>query len=205
MNVLLIGESGAGLGDNDQLLRNGIVICEASEREVKRRLNRYRPAWVVLVYGPAEDVLFRLFTICREADEQVRLAVLGPPDGSDRCRRWLQLGADVYLSSDTNLRRLLTALAAAEGCGVTVVERGFVASVGQGERSAPPGVLSEREQEVLALVAEGMNNQQIAERLFITNRTVAFHVSNLLAKLNARNRTHAVEVARLLGIQASVS
>ena len=40
----------------------------------------------------------------------------------------------------------------------------------------------------------------IADRLFITSRTVALHVSNLLAKLNARNRTHAVEVARLLGL-----
>ena len=199
MNVLLIGDGGC-LGDNDLLLRNGVIACEPSEKAVKQRLNRNRPTWVLMSSGPSEDTLFHLFSICRESDEQVRLAVLGPVDGSDRCRRWLRLGADVYLSSDTPLPRLLASLAAADGCGVTLVERGFGASVGSQEGPHASGVLSQREQEVLALVAEGLNNHQIADRLFITSRTVAFHVSNLLAKLNARNRTHAVEVARLLGL-----
>ncbi|HEX6555312.1 MAG TPA: LuxR C-terminal-related transcriptional regulator, partial [Ktedonobacteraceae bacterium] len=60
--------------------------------------------------------------------------------------------------------------------------------------------LSEREQEVLRLLAQGASNQEIAEHLVVTPATVKFHVSNILSKLQARNRTQAVARARSLGL-----
>lgn len=60
--------------------------------------------------------------------------------------------------------------------------------------------LSARELEVLALLAEGATNQQIAGRLFITERTAKKHVTNILGKLNAANRTQAVALARAAGL-----
>ncbi len=60
--------------------------------------------------------------------------------------------------------------------------------------------LSEREQEVLHLLAQGASNQEIAEHLVVTPATVKFHVSNILSKLQARNRTQAVAQARSLGL-----
>src|SRR6266536_1825694 len=60
--------------------------------------------------------------------------------------------------------------------------------------------LSEREQEVLWLLAQGASNQEIAEQLVVTAATVKFHVSNILSKLQARNRTQAVARARSLGL-----
>jgi len=60
--------------------------------------------------------------------------------------------------------------------------------------------LSEREQEVLRLLAQGASNQEIAEQLVVTAATVKFHVSNILSKLQARNRTQAVARARGLGL-----
>jgi DNA-binding NarL/FixJ family response regulator len=51
--------------------------------------------------------------------------------------------------------------------------------------------LTPREQEVLALVAEGLSNAEVAERLYISPRTAAVHVSNILAKLGASSRTEA--------------
>jgi DNA-binding NarL/FixJ family response regulator len=63
--------------------------------------------------------------------------------------------------------------------------------------------LSSRELEVLYLLAEGQTNRQIAERLFITERTVKFHVSAILAKLGAGNRTEAVALASQRGLLAT--
>jgi LuxR family maltose regulon positive regulatory protein len=63
--------------------------------------------------------------------------------------------------------------------------------------------LSDRELEVLALIAEGLTNPQIAERLFISVHTVKSHASNLYGKLAVGNRTQAVQRAQALGILPS--
>jgi LuxR family transcriptional regulator, maltose regulon positive regulatory protein len=67
-------------------------------------------------------------------------------------------------------------------------------------QNALPEPLSTREQEVLHLLASGASNQEIAERLVITLDTVKRHVSNILSKLAASNRTQAVGRARELGL-----
>jgi DNA-binding NarL/FixJ family response regulator len=67
-------------------------------------------------------------------------------------------------------------------------------------RAAPLEPLSEREGEVLALLAAGASNKEIADRLVITEGTVKNHVSNILAKLQAENRTQAAEIARRHGL-----
>ena len=59
-----------------------------------------------------------------------------------------------------------------------------------GERSAPAG-LTERELEVLRLIARGMSNKQIARELVLSEKTVKTHVSNILAKLHVADRTQA--------------
>ena len=67
--------------------------------------------------------------------------------------------------------------------------------------SAPsPDALSERELEILALLAEGLTNRQIAERLFISRGTVKAHAHNIFEKLGVNNRTQAVTRARQLGL-----
>ena len=60
--------------------------------------------------------------------------------------------------------------------------------------------LSEREMEVLALIAEGLSNQEISERLFLTLSTVKGHNRNLFGKLQVQRRTEAVARARALGL-----
>lgn len=55
--------------------------------------------------------------------------------------------------------------------------------------------LTKREKEILALIVEGLSNKQIAERLFLSNSTVQFHVSNILNKLGVSKRTEAVYLA----------
>ena len=60
--------------------------------------------------------------------------------------------------------------------------------------------LSKRELEVLPLIADGLSNQEIANRLFIAESTVKSHVSNIMLKLEVNRRTQAVKKARNLGI-----
>ena len=67
--------------------------------------------------------------------------------------------------------------------------------VGAGPAAAPT-VLTNREQEVMRLVAQGLTNRQIGRRLFISEKTASVHVSNVLAKLGASGRTEAVAIAQ---------
>lgn len=62
--------------------------------------------------------------------------------------------------------------------------------------------ISQRELEVLQLVAEGLSNRQIAERLFVSLNTVKTHSSRIFEKLEVRNRTQAVDTARRVGLIA---
>jgi DNA-binding NarL/FixJ family response regulator len=67
----------------------------------------------------------------------------------------------------------------------------------------PPGAglgLTPRELEVLALVAEGRSNRQVADTLFISAKTASVHVSNILAKLGVASRVEAAAVAHRLGL-----
>jgi len=60
--------------------------------------------------------------------------------------------------------------------------------------------LTEREHEILTLVAQGASNREIGERLFITEGTVKNHLSNILSKMGVRDRTQAALKARELGL-----
>jgi DNA-binding CsgD family transcriptional regulator len=79
-----------------------------------------------------------------------------------------------------------------------VVRRGPIATT----RSNPAG-LTQRELEVLVLVAEGLRNPEIAERLYLSPKTVSHHLSTILAKLNAETRTEAAQIASKMGLLPS--
>jgi ATP/maltotriose-dependent transcriptional regulator MalT len=67
-------------------------------------------------------------------------------------------------------------------------------------RGRRAGLLSEREEEVLGLVAQGFSNRQIAESLIVTEHTAKYHVASLLNKLGAASRAEAVTRAVALGL-----
>jgi len=70
------------------------------------------------------------------------------------------------------------------------------------QREAPPALLSEREKEVLDLIAQGATNPEIAGKLYLSPHTVKEHTSSLYRKLKVRNRAEAVQRAQRLGLIA---
>jgi DNA-binding NarL/FixJ family response regulator len=76
----------------------------------------------------------------------------------------------------------------------------LLAELGGADAGVGPAALTARETEVLALLAEGRTNRQLARELYISEKTVSVHVSNILAKLGVRSRTEAAAVARRDGL-----
>jgi two-component system nitrate/nitrite response regulator NarL len=97
----------------------------------------------------------------------------------------------------------LRAATAAAAQGFTVVPSALLGSAArERELEASPEPLTPREGEVLDLLAQGLTNRQIAERLGISEHTAKFHVGSLLAKLGAASRTEAVTIATRRGLLA---
>jgi DNA-binding NarL/FixJ family response regulator len=124
----------------------------------------------------------------------------------------LRAGASGFLLKDVTAERLFDAVrvvAAGEALLAPAVTRRLISEftrlrpVPEAQGAAPPaalGTLTPRETEVLRLVAEGLSNPEVAQRLVVTEETVKTHVSRILAKLGLRDRTQAVVAAYESGL-----
>jgi DNA-binding NarL/FixJ family response regulator len=124
----------------------------------------------------------------------------------------LQAGARGYLTKDAGadqIRAAIERVAAGEAALDPAVQRHLVAAVAEGESepTAPaselPDGLTPREAEVLGLIAEGLSNAEIADRLVVSGATVKSHVNHLFAKIRARDRAQAVAYAYRNGLAGS--
>jgi DNA-binding NarL/FixJ family response regulator len=142
----------------------------------------------------------------RLAHPSVQVIALTTFDDDEDVFAALRAGAVGYLLKDVSSARLIEAvLAAARGESVLQpsVAAKVVARFAQLPEPAPQPLvvpLSEREQEVLRLLADGRSNREIAAKLFLAEGTVKNHVTNLLGKLGVRDRTQAALRARDLGL-----
>jgi DNA-binding NarL/FixJ family response regulator len=156
------------------------------------------------------------------ADGRVAAAA-GDPAEALRCQRrawtsWQAVGAP-YEAARTRLDAALAARALGdedaagmelEAARLVFTELGAAPDVARVDAAtagpspaSPPGPLSAREVEVLRLVARGRSNREVAERLFLSERTVAHHVGNILAKLQLANRAAATAFAYEHGLVAA--
>lgn len=127
---------------------------------------------------------------------QARIVMLTTSDGDADIQRAMRAGASAYVLKSMPMEGLL----------------GVIRSVHAGRKHVPPEVaarlaehmgdedLTARELEVLRLIRDGYRNKQIADQLSISENTVNFHIKNLMEKLQANDRTHAVTIGLRRGI-----
>jgi DNA-binding NarL/FixJ family response regulator len=186
------------------------VVGEAGDGDAAlAQAARLRPDVVLMdLHMPVLDGIAATRRL-RVEQPDVRVLALTTFDDDEDVFAALRAGAVGYLLKDVSSARLVEALlAAARGESVlqpSVAAR-VVARFASLPDDAPPRPqplvvpLSDRELEVLRLVAEGASNREIAAALFLAEGTVKNHVTNVLAKLGARDRTQAALRARALGL-----
>lgn len=132
----------------------------------------------------------------RKKHPSIQIIALTSFKEQDLVQGVLKAGAIGYLLKNVTAEELVSAIRSAHAGNPTLAaEAAQVLIQASRQPEAPIVELTDREQEVLALLVEGLNNSQIAEQLVISLSTVKFHVSSILSKLGVSSRTEAVALA----------
>jgi DNA-binding NarL/FixJ family response regulator len=188
------------VADDHPIVRQGLVailnaqpdmsvIAEANNgRDVIEQFRQHQPDVAILDLQMPEVGGVEAITTIRAEFPNAAIIMFSIYETDEDIYQGLRAGAKAYLLKDTPCQEILEVIRA----------------VSEGQRYVPPGIgtklaarmerpnLSDREYEVLSLMAKGKNNKVIAAELNITENTVKFHVTNVMIKLGASDRTHAV-------------
>ncbi len=181
------------------------VVGEASDKdELKEQLVKLEPDVTILDLELGDLHGCVAVEVVRKVSPKFKIIVYSAYDDIQRIVQSVELGVHGYLIKDVNNHELVRAVRSVHEGG-TVLESSIAAKLigylrQPSESDTNNNVLSRREREVLDLIAKGASNRYIADKLFISERTVKFHVSAILSKLNAQNRTEAVLIAVQRGI-----
>jgi DNA-binding NarL/FixJ family response regulator len=176
------------------------VVGEASDgAQAVAKACELRPDVILLdLEMPGVDGLSALHQFRQKAPE-VRVIVFTAFDTDERIIKAVQAGAKGYLLKGAPRAELFEAVRVVAAGGSLL--QPVVASKLMRHMSEPAAdALTEREMDVLRLMAKGMPNKEIAAALVVTERTVKFHISAILSKLGAGNRTEAVRVGVQRGL-----
>lgn len=200
------------LADDHPVVRDGLaamlatqpdfaVVGEAGNgAEAVAEAARLRPDVVLMdLEMPVLDGIEAIRRL-RAADPSVQVVVLTAFDTDERIVGALQAGAQGYLLKGAPRAEIFAAIRTVSAGGALIPPVVASKLLRQVRAAESPDALTARETEVLTLVAAGLANQEIAVRLSISERTVKFHVSSILAKLGVKNRTQAARQARERGL-----
>ncbi len=199
--------------DDQALVRSGLrMILEAAGIEIVGEAENGRQA-VLLAQREQPDVIIMDVRMPEmdgiEATRQIvasgahaRILVVTTFDLDEYVYQAIRAGASGFLLKTAESRQLVDAvhtLAAGDALLAPSVTRRLLDTFAaqHSDRDAPPGLdqLTERELEVLRLIASGLSNAEIAGRLVVSETTVKTHVSSVLRKLHVRDRVQAVVIA----------
>jgi DNA-binding NarL/FixJ family response regulator len=201
-----------GLVDDQELVRKGIagLLALSGKTTVAWEANNGTTALVALANNPVDIILadirmpimdgITLVKTLRAQHNLTPVLMLTTFDDSELFVQSLKAGANGFLLKDVSLEKLVNSLEAlAQGAGF-LAEGNMLQELQHLKKTGQKIDLSERELQILRLLAGGLSNKEIARAIFLAEGTVRNHVSNLLAKLDCRDRTQAVLKAISLGI-----
>jgi DNA-binding NarL/FixJ family response regulator len=202
------------LAEDQTLMRQGLktildlepgfrVDGEAEDGQVAVKLAlQLRPDIILMdVQMPQMNGVEATAAICR-AWTAAKIIILTTFDRDDYVFQGVRAGAMGYLLKDLPATKLIETIRRVHG-GETFIQPEIASRAlrtalhSPGEFAEP---LSEREHEILVLLAQGVPNKEIADKLHIAEGTVKNHVTNILGKLQVQNRTQAADLARRRGL-----
>jgi len=204
-----------GIADDEALVRGGLavllrhepgfeVIGEASDGLAAVRLaQEYQPDVLLMdIRMPGIDGLEATRRLAADPELTTRILILTTFDHDENVFAAVRAGASGFLPKDTEPEKLLEAIRTVAAGDALLAPRATRRLIEEFRRTTPASAplgeldqLTEREQEVLRLVAAGLSNAEIADRLVISYATTKTHVSRLLYKLGARDRAQLVVIA----------
>ncbi len=204
------------IADDHPLIREGLrgllaaepdleLVGEAADgSEAVEKTDQLRPDVILLdLLMPVKSGIEAMIEI-KEKDPGARILVLTSFADDEQVFPALRAGALGYLLKDSSPQDLLRAIRSVyrgESSLHPAIARRLVLQFSQpAVDSSPENPLTQREVEVLKLVAEGLSNQNIADELVVSERTVGKHVGNILEKLHLANRTQAALYALREGL-----
>ena len=179
------------------------VVAEAADGEEAVQLAaELRPTVVLMDVSMPGMGGVEATRLIRGETPESRVVMLTMHADDEVIARALRAGADGYLVKDCSMEEVVATVTAV-AAGETAVSAGLAASMLDevrrlGEPSAE--IVTKREEEVLQLIADGCATPEVAERLYISQKTVKNHLASIYQKLDARDRTQAVLRAVRMGI-----
>jgi DNA-binding NarL/FixJ family response regulator len=176
-----------------------VVATGASAADALRIATLQTPAVLILDLELGGRGGLDVLSAIKTAAPQTRVVIFSAYAGEERVATAFERGADSYVLKGTSSDELV-AVVRAVAQGGTMIPADVAAELARAVRLPRRDRLTARERDVLALLADGLSNRAAGERLGITERTVKFHVGEILARLGATNRAQAVAIAKARGI-----